>query len=84
MGSSYPERMNASSRRRVPFVLCVIVATWSSSACSSEPEAACAEMRAELTTLTPAARQAWDDISELQKSVARAQQLRAEIEERCG
>jgi len=41
-------------------------------------------MRSELASLPPAgATQAWNDINELQKTVARGMKLKAEIADRC-
>jgi len=53
-------------------------------ACSSDGPASCAAMRSELASLPPAgATQAWNDINELQKTVARGMKLKAEIADRC-
>lgn len=76
--------MRQSCGRSAVVVVGVAVAGLTPAACSSDAAASCAELRAELATISPDAEQAWENIEKLQESVEQALQLRAEIERRCG
>ena len=61
-----------------------VLALGVSTGCSSDTRASCADMRAELASITPAtATQAWNDVNALQQSVARALKLQSDIAARC-
>ena len=52
--------------------------------CGAAAGATCAELEAELAALdSPRAAEAWDDVAALQEDIGRAQELAAEIAERC-
>lgn len=56
------------------------------SACSSDEQTSCAELRAELERITPTTNMgtvAWEDIEALQESVSKALQIRSEIAAEC-
>ena len=69
--------------RRAIVAVSVVVSGLTPAACTSDAGASCAEMRAELATLSPDAEQAWEDIQNLQERVEHALLLRAELARRC-
>jgi hypothetical protein len=75
--------MKQTRGRRAVVAVGVVVVGLTPVACSSDAKASCAEMRAELATLSPDAKHAWENIEKLQDEVEHALQLRAEIERRC-